>query len=196
MSGEDYQDLQKFGTKIKDRSNSTPKKKVRIKLINSEKLNQITKGSFKEKKIIKNIIQNKTKKISKIVTVSGQWANKKLNTIADKGNRREKQKNSIFSKTKPKYTKQCLQYRLIETRKQRGNKTIVIRKRIPIKPNNCEVQIQGIGQKTLFEFGCDYSESIGGTSYKPTISSIWDVPVETEEKKEKFKIFLDFWNGQ
>jgi len=196
MFGEDYQDLQKFGTNIKDRSNSTPKKKVKIKLFNSGKLNQITKGFFKEKKICKNILKNKTKNISKIINISRQWANKKLNAIDEKDNRREKQKDSIFSKTKSKYTKQCLQYRLIETRKQRGNKTIVIRKRIPIKPNNGEVQIQGIGQKTLFEFGCDNSELIVGTSYKPKISSIWDVPIENEEKKGKFKIFFDFWNGR
>ena len=192
MSGEDYQDLQKFGTNIKDKSNNISKIKLKKKLLNSEKLNRTTKGSNKEKKICKNKLLVKTKNISKLVTVAGKWANKKLNPAVDKDYRLEKRKGSIISKTQSKHTKKGLQYRLIETRKQRGNKTIVIRKRILVKPSNGELQLQGIKQKTLFEYGCDYSQVSGDTSYKQSFSSIWDMPVEIEEKKEKYKKFLYF----
>lgn len=194
MSGEDYQDLQKFGANIKDRPNSISKKK--IKLLNSEKLNRITKGHNKEKKIRKKKLQVKTKNISKLVTVTKQWINIKLNAVVDRKHRREKQRGSVFSKTQPKYKKQSPRYRLIETRKQKGNKTIVIRKRVLIKSNNGEAQHQGIRQKTLFEFGGDYFQGIGAMSDRQPNSSIWDMPVETEEKTEKWKTFLDLWHGR
>ena len=66
MSGEDYQDLQKFGTNIKDKSNNISTKKVKKKLLNYRKLSRITKGSNKEKKICKNKLLVKTKNISKL----------------------------------------------------------------------------------------------------------------------------------
>ncbi len=86
-------------------------------------------------------------------------------------------------------------------RKQRGNKTIVIRKRIPIKYDDGEIkQHQKIVQQTLFDlqfgFGGDNTYETRAIPDRRLKSSIWDVPVESEEKTEKWKTFFDFWNGR
>lgn len=194
MSGEDYQDLQKFGANIKDMPNGISK--IKIRLLNSEKSNRITNDHNKEQKLHKKKFQVKTKNISKLVTATRRWANKKLNMVVDRKHKREKQKGSVFLKIQPKYKKQNPRYRLIETRKQKGNKTIVIRKRVLIKSNNDKAQHQGIRQKTLFEFGGDYFQGIGATSDRQPNSSIWDMPIETEGKTEKWKTFLDLWHSR
>jgi hypothetical protein len=113
----------------------------------------------------------------------------------------KKQVRSKSSEIQLTQTKQSPRYKLVEIRKQRGNKTIVIRKRIPIKYDNGEIkQHQKIVQQTLFdlqfEFGGDCIYETRAIPDRQLKSSIWDMPVESEEKTEKWKTFFDFWNGR
>jgi hypothetical protein len=140
-------------------------------------------------------------RILKFINTTGQWTNKKLNGTIDGLHHWKKQVRSKSPEIRLNQTKQSPRYKLVEVRKQRGNTTIVIRKRIPIKYGNGEIkQHQKIVQQTLFDL---QSEFDGDCTYETRKipdgqlkSSIWDMPAESEEKTEKWKTFFDFWNGR
>jgi hypothetical protein len=176
LSGDDYQELQKFGSNIKEK--------------------QMVKKEARTKKYKSAICR-----ILKFINTTGQWTNKKLNGTIDRLHHWKKQVRSKSSEIRLNQTKQSPRYKLVEVRKQRGNKTIVIRKLIPIKYGNGEIkQHQKIVQQTLFdlqsEFGVDCTYETRAIPDRSLKSSIWDMPVESEEKTEKWKTFFDFWNGR
>jgi hypothetical protein len=202
LSGDGYQELQKFGSNIKEKQKENSKKKAKTRYLIFKEFGQI----IKEKQIVKKESRIKKYKsaiggILKFINTTEQWTNKKLNDTIDRLHHWKKQVRSKSSEIQLTQTKQSPRYKLVEIRKQRGNKTIVIRKRIPIKYGNGEIkQHQKIVQQTLFdlqfEFGGDCAFETRTIPDRQLKSSIWDMPVESEEKTEKWKTFFDFWNGR
>ncbi len=202
MSGDNYQELQKFGSNIKEKQKENSKKRAKTKYLIFKEIGR----TIKEKQIVKK--ESRTKKyegaigrILKFINTTEQWTNKKLNGTIDRLHHWKKQMRFKSSEIRLNQTKQNPRYKLVEIRKQRGNKTIVIRKRIPIKYDNGEIkQHQKIVQQTLFdlqfEFGGNCIYETRAIPDRQLKSSIWDMPVESEEKTEKWKTFFDFWNDR
>jgi hypothetical protein len=202
LSGDNYQELQKFGSNIKEKQKENSKKRAKTRYLIFKKFGR----TIKKERIVKKEARTKKYKsaisrILKFINTTGQWTNKKLNGTIDRLHHWKKQVRSKSSEIRLNQTKKNPRYKLVEVRKQRGNKTIVIRKRIPIKYGNGEIkQHQKIVQQTLFDLQFEFD---GNCTYETREipdrllkSSIWDMPVESEEKTEKWKIFFDFWNGR
>ena len=177
------QDLQKFGQNIENRKKKNSDKKVKAK-------------GHKSKKLIESIKNLKKKcygvliKLSKITIAGAQQANKQLYSII----RQIRQWQQIRSTYLQVRQRQCVHYpcyKLVETQKQRGNKTIIIRKHVSVKFNDGN-------QQTIFRLPSDLYEDCNSenkeTTGKHLKKSIWDVPINIEEGKEKWKIF-DFWKN-
>ena len=202
LSGDNYQELQKFGSNIKEKQKENSKKRAKTRYLIFKEFGR----TIKEGRIVKKEARTKKYKsaigrILKFINTTGQWTNKKLNGTIDGLHHWKKQARSESSEIRLNQTKQSPRYKLVEVRKQRGNKTIVIRKRILIKYGNGEIkQHQKIVQQTLFdlqfEFGGDCTYETRAIPDRQLKSSIWDMPVESEEKTEKWKTFFDFWNGR
>lgn len=202
LSGDNYQELQKFGSNIKEKQKENSKKRAKERYLIFKEFGR----TIKERGIVKKEARTKKYKsaidgILKFINTTGHWTNKKLNDTIDRLHHWKKQERSKSSEIRLNQTKQNPRYKLVEVRKQRGNTTIVIRKRIPIKYGNGEIkQHQKIVQQTLFdlqsEFGGDCTYETRNIPDGPLKSSIWDMPVESEEKTEKWKTFFDFWNGR
>ncbi len=202
LSGDNYQELQKFGSNIKEKQKEKSRKRAIARYLNFKEFGR----TIKEKQIVKK--ESRTRKykcaisrILKFINATGQWTNKKLDGTIDILHHWKKRVRSKSSEIRLNQTKQSPRYKLVEVRKQRGNKTIVIRKRTPVKYGNGEIkQHQKIVQQTLFdlqfEFGGDSTCETRAIPDRQLKSSIWDVPVESEEKTEKWKTFFDFWNGR
>lgn len=186
---------------MKEKQKEISKKGVKKRYLISKESGHINKG----KRIVKKEVRTKKCKseigrILMFINTTGQWTNKKLSGIIDRLHHLKKQMQDRSSEMQLNQTKQSRRYKLVEVRKQRGNKTIVIRRRIPIKYDDKRIeQHQKIVQQTLFDL---QSEFCGDCTYETrTIpdgqlkSSIWDITIESEEKTEKWKTFFDFWNG-
>lgn len=183
MSDVGVQDLQKFGQNIENDRKKNPDKKVKAR-------------RHKSKKLIESIKKLKKKcygaitKLSKIIIAGAQQTNKQLySTIRQI--RQWQQIRSTYLQVRQRRCAQYPCYKLVETRKQHRNKTIVIRKRVPVKFNDKS-------QQTIFRLSSDFCEN-GNSENKETTDkhlkkSIWDAPVKLEEEKEKWKIF-DFWGN-
>ena len=95
-----------------------------------------------------------------------------------------KMRNTILNglPKKSKLKKPQLRFRLIETRKQRGNKTIIIRQRVRVRLQE-EIQSSRTIQKTLIDPSIQNQKSLYFSQSKP---SIWDIPIDHENDKPKF----------
>lgn len=95
-----------------------------------------------------------------------------------------KMRNIIFNglPKKSKLNKPQSRFRLIETRKQRGNKTIIIRRRVLVRSQE-EIQTSRTIQKTLIDPSIQNQKSLYFSQSKP---SIWDIPIDHENDKPKF----------
>ena len=202
LSTDNYQELQKFGINIKEKQKEKSKKRTKTRYLILKEFGRI----IKRKKIVKKDTLTKKLKgaigiILKFINVARQWTNKKINGTIDEFHHWKNQVKSKPSEIRLNETKQSSRYKLVEVRKQRGNKTIVIRKRIPIKHYHGKIkQHQKIVQQTLFdiqsESGRDFTSETRAIPDGQQKSSIWDIPIDFEDKKEKWKTFLDFWNGR
>jgi len=88
-----------------------------------------------------------------------------------------------------KYNKKGYSYKIIETKKQRGNKTVIIRKRIPfyfdINSYKSDLNnINGVFYLSEKDRNTDDLEH-----YFLVKKSIWDFPIEDK----KFRDFVFFW---
>jgi hypothetical protein len=183
LSDAGVQDLQKFGQNIENGQKKNSDKKVKARRHKSKKLIEFIKK-------LKKKCYGAITKLSKIIIAGAQQTNKQLHSII----RQIRQWQQIKSTYLQVRQRQCVQYpcyKLVETQKQHGNKTIVIRKRVPVKLNDRS-------QQTIFRLPSDFCENYNlenkGTTGKHLKKSIWDVPVKFEEGKEKWKIF-DFWRN-
>ena len=183
MSDIGVQDLQKFGQNIENRQKKNSDKKVKAKRYKSKKLIEYVKN-------LKKKCYGAITKLSKITIAGAQQANKQLYGII----RQIRQWPQIRSTYLQVRQRQCVHYpcyKLVETQKQRGNKTIIIRKRVPVKFNDGN-------QQTIFRLPSglceDYNSENKETTGKHLKKSIWDMPIKLEEGKEEWKIF-DFWKN-
>jgi hypothetical protein len=153
--------LQKFGTKIRETKKSKP---FRIKDINKVK----NKTSVKKKKF-----DFRNKNLMNLVIGFCRRVNEfhfpKIRKI----------NFNLFSK-KSKLNKQQFRFRLIETRKQRGNKTIIIRQRVRVRSIE-QVPTRKTIQKTLID--PPIQNSLYAFQSKP---SIWDINIDHESDKSTF----------
>lgn len=183
MSDVGVQDLQKFGQNIENRRTKNSDKKVKAKHYKSKKLIEYIKNLKKKR-------YGAITKLSKIIIAGAQQMNKQLYSIIGQI-RQWQQIRSTYLQVRQR---QCVQYpcyKLVETRKQHRNKTIIIRKRVPVNINDKS-------QQTIFRLPSDLCENYNSenkeTTGKHLKKSIWDVPVKLEEGNKKWKIF-DFWRN-
>jgi len=200
LSGDNYQELQNFGLNIKEKQKEDTTKRVKTKyLIFKEFVRTINENMIEKREVNTKKWCNAIVGTSNFINTTGQRANKKLNEIVDRLHHCKKQVQAKSSNVQLNKTKKIPRYKLVEVRKQRGNKTIVIRRIIPIKYDEKRIEKhQKVVQQTLFDL---QSEFDGNCAYEVrTIpdrhlkSSIWDMPIESGEKTEKWKTIFDFWN--
>lgn len=174
MSNQSFDDnlnaLRKFGSNMQN--NKKPKPSV---FRNKFKLNK--KTSAKKKKFIHQRI-----KLKNLMKIFYRGKNGLTNHPF------LKMKNIYFNwvPKKSKLKKPQSRFRLIETRKQRGNKTIIIRRRVRIRLQE-EVQKSRTIQKTLIDPSIQNQKSLHFSQFKP---SIWDMPIDHENDKQNFLIYL------
>ena len=95
---------------------------------NSEK--RKIEGSVKSNNgILRKKIRKAIKIVLKNTLIFGKWCNKKLLHLYHKTNKRIKQKRADSKKIVPKKNIKKTGYKVLETKKIRRNKTIIIRKR-------------------------------------------------------------------
>ena len=160
MNANEFQDLQKFGSNIEKITDEIIKKKPK-------KINNLFVSFFKRmyKKIKSSFIKIKNWLIFK----------RDLSII---------KRNFTI-----KYNKKGYSYKIIETKKQRGNKTVIIRKRIPfyfdINSYKSDLNnINGVFYLSEKDRNTDDLEH-----YFLVKKSIWDFPIEDK----KFRDFVFFW---
>ena len=168
MSDEEFQDLQNFGKTIEKIQNVKKDIKVelkqkeikKIKIFDKEKL-----GYF-VKKIFKNMIFTKIRLA------------KHCKNLFFKMQKLKKIKN-VSLKRQKNYVK-C--YRLVERRKQRRNKTIIVRRRMPFKIGFEDI---GLGRSDLenlihltFESGVYFNTERPSTSDHKLKESVWDFKIK------------------
>ncbi len=156
--------LQNFGTKIQD----TQKSKTSL-----FKLKENKKTSIKEKRF-----DLKIKKLLVRLTMycrRSNWLNRsffpKMSNI---------KLSSLLNKSKSKNLQS--RFRLIETRKQRGNKTIIVRKRVRIRSLD-QIPTRTTIQKTLIDDLSIQNKSLYNMQSRP---SIWDIHIDHENEKPSF----------
>ena len=170
MSNQSFDDnlnaLRKFGSNMQNNKKPKPSR-----FRNKFKLNK--KTSAKKKKFTLQRI-----KLKNLMTRFYRRINRQTNHPF------QKMKNIYFNwvPKKSKLKKPQSRFRLIETRKQRGNKTIIIRQRVRIRSQE-EVQKSRTIQKTLIDPSIQNQKSLHFSQSKP---SIWDIPINHENEKPKF----------
>ena len=171
MSGDEFKDLQNFGKTIEDKQNDKVEVEQNIKkdLQNVFRKSQEKKVSFDTqktkyffKKISKRIIFTKIRLVK-----YGENVYFKIQKL--------KKIRVNFPRQQKNYVK-C--YRLVEKRKQRRNKTIIVRKRVPFKIG---LETLGHGRSDLenlihltFESGVYYNTHRPTTKDHKLKESVWD----------------------
>ena len=87
-----------------------------------------------------------------------------------------------------KNTKKSYSYKIIEIKKQRGNKTIIIRKRVPfLNINNYKYNLNNING--MFYLSKKDRNTKDSEHYFIVKKSVWDFPIDDK----KFRYFNLFW---
>ena len=76
-------------------------------------------------------------------------------------------------------------YKIVETKKQRRNKIIIIRKRVPFEYNPLELNSKKANLGTIFylTFKEDSNQETKSEAYTIIKDSIWDFPTEKRRRK-------------
>jgi len=156
--------LQNFGTKIQD----TQKSKTSVfKLIENKKTSIKQKRfDFKIKKLVNWLIRYCRRPNWLTRSCLPKMGNIKLSSLSNK------------SKSKKLQSR----FRLIETRKQRGNKTIIVRRRVRIRSLD-QIPTRTTIQKTLIDDLSIQNKSLYNMQSRP---SIWDIHIDHENEKPTF----------
>jgi len=161
--------LQNFGTKIRDTQKSKPSG---FKFIVNKKTSIKEKRfNFKIKKLANRLISYCRKP---------NWLNRscfpKMRNIKFRGLSKNSKSKNLQSR-----------FRLIETRKQRGNKTIIVRRRVRVRSLD-QISTRTTIQKTLIDDLSIQNKSLYNMQSRP---SIWDIHIDHENEKP---IFFDIFN--
>jgi hypothetical protein len=169
LNADEFQELKKFGTGI-------------------EKTNQeIIKKEPKKKINLKNFLR----KIYKLIISFFRWLHIKTkstlikikNWLAFKKDLRKIKKSIRF-----RYKRKDLGYKIVETKKQRGNKTVITRKRVPFyfDINSYKSELNNISG--IFYLS-EKDKNAATSEYCYFVKkSIWDFPVH-DKKIIKFVLF-------
>lgn len=171
MDNDEFNDLEKFGKVIEK-----PPEKNTVK----EKKKEVVSSKKYSKKI--------ALKILKVLFYFAKRLSLKLKELLSK--------TLVFFKTKKEIKKRYkaavkrhrkhkdISYKIVETKKQRGNKTVIVRRRVPsyfdtsslvAKPNNAMGNIYYL---SLNEESEQENTRIKHGSYTVLKKSVWDFPVE------------------
>ena len=180
LSHNEFQDLKHFGKSIEISKEKHPKTKA----VEKTKLRKKLKSIF-EKHKIKNINFG-MKKISKrtlillidiSLAIKTTYGRLKETTYISFYLWNEKRKIKV---AKISSKKEKIAYRLVETRKQRGNKTIIVRKRIPIRMNGNNFNLHKVTfDSTLDSVSGSEKDHVKTSSGGPR-ASIWDITIDLD----------------
>ncbi|MCJ7571176.1 MAG: hypothetical protein MUO82_04800 [Candidatus Thermoplasmatota archaeon] len=174
MNANEFQDLQKFGTNI-------------------EKItDEIIKKEPKKKNNLKYFFKCFLKKIYTLLISFIKWMYIKIKSsfIKIKNWLLFKRDLRIIKRNfKIKTNKKGYSYKIVETKKQRGNKTVIIRKRVPFyfDINSYKSDLNNINGVFYLS---EKDRNVVDSEYCFFVKkSIWDFPIEDK----KFRDFVLFW---
>lgn len=175
MSDNEFKDLQNFGKTIEKKPENNKKIIVKEKKNYSKQFKPI----LKKKLLLFGI------KLIKNTIATGEWIHKKIKTIANRIKQRNANQKKIKFTKKPKQKIQKNAYKIVETKKERRNKMIIIRRRIPIDYNPLELQPKKTDLGALFylTFKNDNNQETKSEAYTILKGSVWDFPVENKRRK-------------
>ncbi|MEF8847577.1 MAG: hypothetical protein V5A68_00380 [Candidatus Thermoplasmatota archaeon] len=178
MDGDDFKELQKLGSSIQ-RQRERQKEKTKLRQKISLKIRDL-------KKYFKNILRKEnlvylSKKIRKRITFAKIRLSKKFENISFLSSKISKRIN-LFKKNlkekkyrKKKYVKG---YKLVEKRKKRRNKVVIIRKRVPVKINKRHIgpskQLKDLMDITFNPKVYYFHKEKQKKAYEKLKESIWD----------------------
>jgi len=163
LSDNEFKDLQNFGKVIEKKPENNTKVIVKEK-----------KNFYKQLKPVFSYIKKKTLILATKLL--------KYTIIASKG---------IYKKIKstklPKLRTQNYAYKIVETKKQRRNKTIIVRKRVPYKYDHLGLNPKKSNLGTLFylSFKEDSNQETKSEAYTRLKDSVWDFPIKNKKRKIK-----------
>lgn len=170
MNADDFKELKKFGTCIEKTNEEIikekPKKKINLKIF-LRKIYNLFISFFRWLYI-------KTKSI--FIKIKNWFTFKKdLRKI----------KKSIKFRSK----KKDLGYKIVETKKQRGDKTIIIRKRVPFSFDIDSYKSKLNANHSVFYLSENDRNATTSEYYYFVKKSIWDFPIQDK----KLRNFVLFW---
>jgi len=187
LSDNEFKDLQNFGKIIEKKPEKNTKVIVKEKKDFSKKFKPVF-SILKKKVLVFGI------KLIKITIATGEWIRKKIKTIVNRAKQRNAHRKKIKFAQKPKQKIQKSAYKIVETKKERRNKTIITRRRIPIDYNPLELQPKKTDLGALFylTFKNDNAQEANPEAYTRLKNSVWDFPIQS---KGRIRLFFSKRNN-
>ena len=187
MNDKELQDLQMFGNKIEKKPKISKDKKTKNNHNHSKKIKSVAKYTFKEAiRFLRKKIPVITSKLLKIMKAAGRWVKKKTISFVYRIRLWKRNRIVISQKSQIELKKG---YMLVETCKQRRNKTIIIRKRVlvPFEAQKIESGKPDLGALFYLTFNADEKDQQGTRSeaYTQLKDSVWDFPVKPESNRKR-----------
>jgi len=178
LSDNEFKDLQNFGKTIEKKPENTKKIIVKERKDFSKKIKPIF-SILKKKVLVFGI------KLIKNTIATGEWTHKKIKAIVNRAKQLNAHPKKIKFTQKPKQKIQKNAYKIVETKKERRNKIIIIRKRVPFKYDPLEPYHKKANIGTIFYLSFKGDNDIETKSEAYTIlkDSIWDFPTEKRRRK-------------
>ena len=165
MNSDEFNDLEKFGKVIEN----TPKKEsVKVKKKEKTQLKISIKGNgFKFVKKGSDLVRYLSYK-SKILLFN-------INNFLKKKKEIRKRYRTVLKRNRKKKN---IGYKIVETKKQRGNKTIIIRKRVPSFFDDLDLSKQSAPMANMYYLSSNENTDVKNEPYTILKKSVWDFPVE------------------
>ena len=174
MSADEFQELKKFATGI-------------------EKTNQeVVKKEPKKKNNLKFLFKIFLRKIYTFFISFLKWTYIKTKTILiqlKKWISFKKDLRKIKKNMKLRFKKKDISYKIVETKKQKGNKTIITRKRVPFYFDINSYKSELSNMHGVFYLSEKEKDTKNSEYYYFVKKSIWDFPVQDK----KLRNFVLFW---
>ena len=170
MSNDEFSDLEKFGKVIEK-----PPEKEKTRVKKKEKKNvQIDWG-----KITKSDLSKLFCFLRNIAVKIKQKFLKLISLIKTKREIRKRYK-AIVKRNK---NRKDIGYKIVETKKQRGNKTVIVRRRVPIYFDTSKLVAKPSSMGSIYYLRLDeesknLENTVKHNSYDILKKSVWDFPIE------------------
>ena len=114
-----------------------------------------------------------------------KWTYRKIKKAIINVKNRNHSRRKIGLTTRPKQKTHRIAYKIVETRKQRRNKMIIIRKRVPFEYNHLVLQPKKTDLGALFylTFKEDNATETRPEAYTRLKDSVWDFPIKNKKRK-------------